>query len=355
MNYRKPLWIFLLLIILSFPSFTVYAEGNDFEFRVEPIFPTMQIGKEGYFHFKGKGNESVTLQAKVINDSNKDLIVSIRGLNAYSGYQGILYQEEPILEGTTITNDNFQFRNAVKAPPEIAVGPLESKVVDFTINIPSGIDGTLLGGMEFRVFKGTEELTKEGENSQLLIDQYKAINIGVQVDVANFAETPSLSLEKPLYSPEQMAMMVPMGNLQPVILRNITGKYKVTKSGDESFSLEGDIPKFNMAPMTAFYYPIRWTEGTLQSGDYHIEMTLDVNGQTQTYEQSTAINNQEIQETQDKMEERGQVEVKPKTFPWTMVIIVLLVVVIIILLFRMRKPKSQRKDRKYPGQDSNEL
>ncbi|THE13439.1 DUF3324 domain-containing protein [Bacillus timonensis] len=353
MKYRKILSILFPLIIIFFPSFMIYAEGNDFEFRVEPIFPESQIGNQGYYHFKGKPNETITLQARIINDSKNELIVNIRSLNAYSGNQGIIYQEEPILEGASITNDSFQFKKATTNPSsEVTVGPLESKVVEFTIKIPE-INGTLLGSMEFRVFQGTEELTQKEENSQLLIDQYKAVNLGVQVDVTDYKETQTLALEDPLYSPEQMAIMVPIDNSHPVIVPNITGTYKVTKSKDEAFSLTGDIPSFKMAPMTAFHYPIRWSGEALESGDYHVTFTLDVNGNTQTYEQSLTIKNEEIKETQQKMEERGEVTVAPKTFPWTTVIIGILVVVIVILLLLTRKPKTQRKDRKYPGQDPN--
>lgn len=354
MKYRKILWILFPLIILSFPSFMIYAEGNNFEFRVEPIFPESQIGNQGYYHFKGKPNETVTLQARVINDSEKDLNVTIRGLNAYSGNQGILYQSEPILEGTAITNDEYQFTKVVKNPTELTLGPLESKVVEFSINVPD-INATILGSMEFRVFKGTKELTKKEENSQLLIDQYKAVNIGVQVDITDYKEKPSLTLESPHYSPEQMSIMVPMGNPHPVIVPNISGTYKVTKSEDGSFSLTGDMPSFKMAPMTTFHYPIRWSEGTLEPGDFDVTFTLNVNGKDQTYEQTVSIINEEVKETQEKMEERGEVEIAPKTFPWTTVIIVLLIVVVAILFWMMKRSKSQRKDRKYPGQDPNEI
>nr|WP_309100333.1 DUF916 domain-containing protein [Fredinandcohnia onubensis] len=352
MKYRKIFSILFPLIIIFFPSFMIYAEGNDFEFRVEPIFPESQIGNEGYYHFKGKPNETITLQARVINDSEKELNVTIGSLNAYSGNQGIIYQEEPMLEGASITNDSYQLTKAATNPSEVTVGPLESKVVEFTIKIPE-INGTLLGSMEFRVFQGTEELTQKEENSQLLIDQYKAVNLGVQVDVTDYKEAPTLTLEDPLYSPEQMAIMVPMDNSHPVIVPNITGAYKVTKSKDEAFSLVGDIPSFKMAPMTAFHYPIRWSGETLERGDYRVTFTLDVNGNTQTYEQPLSIKNEEIKETQEKMEERGEVEVAPKTFPWTTVIIGILVVVIVILVLMMRRPNAKRKDRKYPGQDPN--
>jgi hypothetical protein len=65
MKYRKILWILLSLMLLSFPSFTVYAEEITFEFRVEPIFPESQIGKQGYYHLEGNPNETTTLQARV--------------------------------------------------------------------------------------------------------------------------------------------------------------------------------------------------------------------------------------------------------------------------------------------------
>lgn len=273
-------------------------------------------------------------------------------MNAYSGNQGIIYQEEPVLEGASITNDSYQFKKAAISPSEVILGPLESKVVEFSIEIPEIYD-TLLGSMEFRVFQGTEELTQKEENSQLLIDQYKAVVLGVQVDVTDYKESPSLTLEAPLYSPEQIAITVPLGNSHPIIVPNITGTYSITKSKDESFSLAGDIPSFNMAPMTAFHYLIKWSGETLEPGEYHVTLTLDVNGNTQAYKQSLSIKNKEIIETQEKMEERGEIEVAPKTFPWTTVIIGILVVAIVILILIMRRPKTQRKDRKYPGQDPN--
>lgn len=343
MKYRKILWILFPLILLVFTSFMIYAEGNDFEFRVEPIFSESQIGNEGYYHFKGKTNETVTLQARVINDSEKELNVTIRSLNAYSGNQGILYQPEPILEGTAITNDEYQFTELVKNPTEITLGPLESTIVEFSVNVPD-INGTILGGMEFRVFQGTEELTRKEENSQLLIDQYKAVNLGVQVDVTDHSETPVLTLEKPHFSPEQIAIMIPMENKHPVIIPNTSGTYEITKQEDQAFSLKGDIPPFKMAPMTAFHYPISWSEGTLEPGTYHVTLTLDVNGNTQTYEQTLSIENKEIQETQEMRVERGEVEVAPKTFPWMTIIIAILMLVIIILLWMMKRSKPQRKD-----------
>ncbi|MFD1739609.1 WxL protein host-binding domain-containing protein [Bacillus salitolerans] len=344
--------ILLAFMFISYPIISVYAEENNFEFRVEPIFPDSQIGNKGYYHFKGTPHDTVTLQARIINDSEQNLNVIIRSLNAYSGNQGILYQTEPVLKGTEIINESFQFQKIATTPTEVTLEPLQSELVEFTLNIPN-INGTLLGSVEFRVFKGTKELTQKEENSQLLIDQYKAINIGVQIDVTDYNETPSMELDKPFFSPEQIAIMVPMENSYPVIVPNISGTYKITKNEDTTFSMTGEIPSFKMAPMTTFHYPIRWSEGTLEPGTYDVSLSLDVNGSTQSYEQTISIENNEVQKTQEKMEERGEVAIAPKTFPWTTIMIVLFIIVL-ILIWMIKKPKSKRKDRKYPGQNPND-
>lgn len=344
MKYPKIIWIFLVLLFLSSLSSITFAAENDFQFRVEPIFPESQIAEKSYYHFKGKPGETVTLQAKIMNDSNKELTVQIRSLNAYSGNQGIVYQEEPTLTGTSITNDSYQFKKVTTYAPEVTLGPLESKIVEFSIKIPE-ISGTILGSMEFRVFQGTEELTQRDNKSQLLIDQYKAFVLGVQVDVTNYKKTLSLSLKEPQYSPEQMAILIPIENVHPAIVPNITGTYQITKRDDKDFSIIGDIPSFKMAPMTIFHYPISWLAKTLEPGDYHVTLTLNVNGNIQTYKESLSIKNEEVIETQEQMEKRGEIVVAPRTFPWTTVIIGILVIIIIILILKMGKTPPKEKDK----------
>ncbi|GKU83583.1 WxL protein host-binding domain-containing protein [Niallia sp. NCCP-28] len=343
---RKNILIILLLplFLLSFPSFGVYSEKNELEFRVEPIFPKSQIGNSGYYHFKETPNKTVTLQARVKNDSKNPLELTLQALNAYSGNQGILYGEKPVLEGTNITKDEFQFKKVVTSPNEISLGPLESKVIEFTVKIPD-IKGTLLGSIEFRLFKGTEELTGKNENSQLLVDQYKAVNIGVQIDVEDYKTTPSLHLGKPHFSPEQISIMIPMENKQPAIISNIQGTYKITKNDDDAFLLTGDIPTFSMAPMTVFFYPIQWTGSPLETGTYHIASTLTVNGNAKkNLEHSFKIENKEIKETQEKQKARGEIQVKSNTFPWMIVLIGILVLIIVGLLWVVLRLKPQKKE-----------
>jgi len=340
MRVQIFLWMMFTFVLLFFPTSIINADDNDFEFRVEPVFPESQIGNKGYYHFEAQPNNSVTLQARVINESNRELTVTISSFNAYSGEQGIIYQEDPVLEGTSITNEQYQFKDVTTTPSEITVGPSQTEVVEFTVHVPE-IIGTLLGSMEFKVFEKTEELAEGKENSQLLIDQYRAVNLGVQVDVTDYNETPSLILESPNFSSNQIAIMVPIQNNHPVIIPEISGTYEITKEEDADFSVTGNIPLFKMAPMTSFYYPIRWREGILGPGTYKIASAIDVDGISQNYEETFTIANEEVQETQEKMEARGQIEVEPDAFPWTTVIIIaLLVVVILLLLLVILKKKK---------------
>ncbi len=69
--------------------------------------------------------------------------------------------------------------------------------------------------------------------------------------------------------------------------------------------------------MTSFNYPIRWSGEILKHCEYDGTFTVDMNENTQTFEQSLSIKNEDIKETQKKMDERGEVKVSPKTIPWT--------------------------------------
>lgn len=349
-------WVMIILTVLAFPPPFVYAVENDFEFRVEPIFPQSQVGNEGYYHFKGEPNQTVTLQAKVINESNETMQVLIRGLNAYSSKQGIVYQEEPASDTTSIVEESYQFKNAITTPSEISLEPLETKILDFSVKVPN-IAGTLLGSMEFRVFQGTEELGNNEEQSQLLIDQYKAVNYGVQVDISDYTGETDISFGTPSYSPEQMAIMIPVENIHPVIVPNIAGTYEITKEGDEDFAIKGELASFKMAPMTSFQYPISWTEGTLEPGTYHVNSTLAINGKTKELEETVPIENDAIEKTENFMEERGEIEIKQQSFPWIPVIICIAVILAFLFIWMIvkgkKKPKS-RKERQYPGQFPDE-
>ncbi|MCU9612577.1 DUF916 and DUF3324 domain-containing protein [Caldibacillus lycopersici] len=356
MKYIQCFWILFAFLFLSFPTLMVYAaeNENDFAFRVEPVFPASQIDNKGYYHFKGIPNQAIVLQARVINDSNSPLTVTISSFNAYSGEQGIVYQEKTTAEGTSITNEHYQFIPYVTTPSEIELGPLESKVIDFTVNIPD-ITGTLLGSIEFRVFKGTESVSGEDENSKFLIDQYRAVNIGVQVDITDVVPTSTITVTKPIYSPTLTAIMLPLENKQPVILPNITGTYKITKKGDENFLQEGEISEFKMAPMTTFQYPFRWANETLAAGTYTLNVTFNINGSNQSFEDTITIENNDIEETQQKMEARGEIQLETNPFPWIWaiigsVVVLLLLVLVFILGSNKKKKKKSRKDRKYPGQ-----
>lgn len=343
---KSQLTVLIMLSVFFFISSAIPALGakqapENFEFRVEPIFPDSQLDKQGYYHLAGTPGEAVTLQAWVTNESESPLHVTVRSLNAYSGGGGILYEETPQTEGSSITNEDFEFKTHAESPAELSLAPLESKVMEFTVKVPD-ITGTLLGSMEFRVFKGTDELSGE-ENSQLLIDQYKAVNIGVQIDVGDVQETPKVSLADARFSPEQAAIMMPMENNLPIVTPEISGTYEITSEENPDLSITGDIPAFKMAPMTNFSYPYRWTNETLEPGTYEVRSTITINGQPQTFDHTITIENDDVTETRENLEERGEIQAEPKTFPWLMVVVGLLALIIVILIAVVLKLAAKNK------------
>ena len=344
MTNKQLIGFSFALFVYFLITLTPQAYAEEFDFQVKPIFPETQIGDAGYYHLQGNPNESITLQAEISNQSESEQTVVINSMNAFSGSQGILYQEKPVLTGSAILEEGYQFKSAVSHPEEVTLAPSESTVVDVAVTVPN-LSGTLLGSLSFQVFKGTDSLTTETENSQLLIDEYRAINLGVQIDVTEYADTPDLAFSTPHFSPEQIALMVPMANNHPVIVENISGTYEITKTGEPDFSLTGEIPLFKMAPVTTFDYPINWANEPLTTGTYLLSSTFDVNGIAQTFEDEFVIEDSELEDTQKAKEERGEVEVEKESFPWLIAVIGLLLALIVALLIiiavKFRKLKTK--------------
>ncbi len=342
--------LILLLLLVTFSGFifnttSLEAATNEFDFQVEPVFPDSQIGNNGYYHIEAVAEEPITLKAKVINRSDKEMTINIHSMDAYSGSQGILYQKEAILQGSSITDDSYFFKQTITHPEKVILAPLASEVVEFTVNTPA-LTGTLLGSLSFEVFKGTESLTSETENSQLLIDQYRAINIGVQLDVSPISDTASLAFGPPSFSPEELSIRVPVENPHPVIINSISGSYTITKEGDASFSVEGEIPTFKMAPMTKFDYPIQWSKEPLLPGNYKITATFNLNGEEQFYNEILTVEQMDLDDAQTAMVERGEINVDPGIPLWIYIVIgtllIILLVLIAVFVVFMRKFKRNK-------------
>lgn len=331
----------VLLLLLSSFSFPAYAEDSGLGFRVEPIFPKSQIEDVGYYHFKGHPGETITLQARITNQSEEPLKVLIQTFNAYSSDNGIVYQAEPTLEGTKILDKNYQLKQHVTTPAEINLAPLESKMMEFTVNVPD-INGSLLGSMQFRIFKGTKALTEEGEKSQLLMDEYRALNYTVLVDIRDDGKEPSLHVTTPHFSPEQADIKVPFENQHPAVIKNISGSYEITNPEDDTFTVKGTIPTFNMAPMTVFEYPYQLENATLRPGTYTVKTILNVDGHKQTFKEDITIENNALKEAQENdVEGQNQTALEPNQFPWMYVIIGILLIVIGVLVWILLKTRKR--------------
>ena len=128
--------------------------------------------------------------------------------------------------------------------------------------------GTLLGGIRFVIFAGTQEVQIEGQqtSTSILIDKYKAIDTAIQIDLPEKDQT-SITVGEPDFIEGSTNLSVTISNKAAIIEENISGTYQI-KDKQNNVVCEGNIDTFKMAPMTRFKYLIPWGDRPFEQGAY---------------------------------------------------------------------------------------
>lgn len=341
----------LMLCAFVFLGNQTYAQEQQFPFTVVPVKPSNQISRDGYFHIPVKPGTQVTLKANVTNRSNKTLDFTPYALNAYSSFQGIFYStpNEKSLIKYSITDKRYEFIQYLHPLSKFSLNAGESKLVPFTVDIPKGLDGTLLGSIRFQIFVGTANMTSG--KSLLSIDQYQAVDTGIQLD---YDKKPTLNkpihVDNASFDPETLSATFDMTNTSSAILEGIEGDYDVhTESNEILFT--GKIEPFKMSPHSKLTYSAYWNNQSLKKGDYGINIRLKGYEPIKSKLSVTGANLDRITEKQERL--KPTVEQTPFGINWLWVIIGL-GIFLFIFLFLRRKKKEKPKEENPPEQGEDE-
>lgn len=301
-----------------------------------------QIGKVGYYHIPGKPGETVTLQARITNRTDKALEVKMVPLNAYSSNEGIFYQSPKEVDAKKyiLVDERYGLAQYIKENPPLTLQTHQSEIVSVSLTVPNLVKGTLLGSIRFVVFAGTQEVKQSdaaNKGSQLLIDKYQAMDTAVQIDLPQTADEPAVSFGNPTFNGDSANVNFDIINEGARIQDNISGSYEISDTTNNKL-FDGTIKSFKMAPMTRFQYPVPWNNKTLEPGNYVFTLKTNVAGKDITSTKDVSIENKAVQIALDKQVEINP-EIKPnRTTPiWIWIVIVLLVVIIILLFIRRKK------------------
>ena len=176
----------------------------------------------------------------------------------------------------------------------ISLQPKQTEEVEIYVTVPDINKGILLGGLQFIIFEGTQELQVEGQNtgSTILIDKYRAVDTAIQIDLPEKVETFN-TVGEPDFIEESKNVTVTISNKAAIIEENVSGTYQI-KDRQNNVISEGSIDAFKMAPMTKFKYLIPWGDRPFEQGAYTLYFQIDANGRAMNFEIPLAIEHKPV-------------------------------------------------------------
>ena len=344
----------LILLLISLTVLSLYptdcfaAESQGFPFTAEIIAPVDQIGNVGYYHIPGQSGEEITLQAKLSNLTSESLEIKVVPMNAYSSQEGIFYQSplEANAEHYALTDEKYNMAQYITAVEPVTLTANQTQVVSFTVTVPDLTTGTLLGGIRFVVFDGTQELQKGDKdlgNSQILIDKYQAMDFAIQIDFSQQDKT-SISVGDPIFDGENIGVSLWFVNQAAMIQEKISGTYDI-RSKDNTVLFSGAIDEFRMSPMAEFRKSLSWQYKTLEEGSYTLSLKLDVDGENKSFDKVFAINQKDVTDAQQAQAKiNPEIEAGYPVWIWLVIgIFALAIVFISIKYLRLRQRANKKK------------
>ena len=281
----------LLLMMFIYPG-TSYAADMDYPFTVEIIVPENSIDPMGYYHVPGNSGKTIGFQAEVFNLTDQPIEISVIPLNAYTGLNGISYQSPNSIdsEAYALADESHGLAQYIETVDTLYIVPNGSMIVAIPVEVPDIDAGTLLGGIRFAVFAGTQQVQNpEVDSSTILIDEYLAIDTAIQIDLPGTVQ-PSVSAGIPTLMDK--GICIPILNEAAVIQEDVSGSYQI-KDARDSVLVEGSVELPKMAPMTAAHIFEPW-DTAWGKGDYTLTMQLSANGETFDFVQPFTIGEEAI-------------------------------------------------------------
>lgn len=257
-----------ILFIYAAPS--VLASESALDFRVAPAAGSQVSDGGDYFVLNMRPGHSRDQRVRVSNGSSKDLEVRLAAADASTAQMGgVDYGSEDaarVATGDWIVLDE----------PQVALSPGESKLVEFSIKVPSDAgEGVHLAGLSVWV-EGTG--SQRGTGSPATINLQSRRVIAVQVNLPG-AAAPNLEIRgaEAQARPDGLYLGIDLFNLGTDFAK---GQGRVSIEGRE----QGSFLLDTVVPGTGTSFPFRWAATSVPSGSYPVTVEIDYGGRLATWE-----------------------------------------------------------------------
>ncbi|WP_067727693.1 WxL protein peptidoglycan domain-containing protein [Oceanobacillus damuensis] len=293
---------FILGFFLCCLPINTFAQDEVAPLEIEPVYPdNQQPETQGYFNLLVEPGETQTIELKVTNNLETELTLTGSTANAYTHPTGgMLYGTNIDSDNSRLLEDAILLADLIEIEETITIPSQSSVNVPIEIAIPEEDGQTFLGAVILTtepMSMETEE-TNEEDAANVILNTETSYTVALQLNLP--VETPSdLSLGEAGFMNETGEVFIEMTNNVHLIQEEIMGTYSVAdQEGAELFS--GEIPSFKMAPKSQIRYPIPWENESLDDGTYTLNVNGTAGGNEFTASESFTIENEDIQEYEEK-------------------------------------------------------
>lgn len=255
---------FLIVSIFSVVSFVVpsFANKSGLPFEVEPILPSNQDSDvENYISLTtDKHSLKQVFEFKVRNKSNKAQSVDVGVVDAYTSPSGVVQYINEEQENSFIVDEGQKMSNYLQMSGEnvISLNAKEEKVLRVELDAED-VEGTLLGGVSFKLHEEGE--TEEKEGASFKINNQINMVVGVKVDFETDQDV-QLMIDKPFVDPmpSYYTVRLPI-TLDAPFLKKLDFKYQVLKKDEVLFHGEDE---YDFAPKTKTNVSLAWEHDEIE-------------------------------------------------------------------------------------------
>lgn len=334
-----------VVILTVFLSIIPVSANEGLPFDVIPKFTDSQEdGVTNYISIKGNGDSKrETFEFEVKNKSDREHEVVISVVDAYTSPSGLVQYDVKGSENSEIINDKQKMSNHLTLEQQnkegnliVKLEPKETRVIKANLDAKN-VEGTLLGGLTFKLFQEGDEVEEDGTTFQINNEISMVIGVIVEFDYNGEVD---FVIDEPYVDPmpSYYAIRLPVTMESPTF-KNTKVVYDVLLDGEKQF---GTNLEYEFTPKSKTNISLPWelesikTDKTYRIRGY-IEYSEDGKDTFEPFD--FTFKHKSDESIVDKITSPFVKPLEEGEFPWLLFITLLASIIIIIGILIARKRK----------------
>lgn len=246
----------------------VYADENKIPIDIKPVLPDNQdVDVTSYISINTKEDKlKQDLEFVITNNTSEKQEISVKVVDAYTSPSGVVQYTDKEQENSEISDDKYEISEYLKVDGDsvITLKGNEEKKVKTSLDV-EGLDGILLGGIEFQTVETGEEI-EQGETS-FQIDNEINMVVGVKIDFGTEKEVELLN-DKPYIDPMPSYYVVRLPiTLDTPLFKKVDFDYEVLYKDDVLFKNENS---YEFTPMSKTNISLAWEHDEIKKNKEYL-------------------------------------------------------------------------------------